>query len=110
MIERVRDQKTRSLCAKVEVVADPELDEIYDECWSSIVEVYMKDGSTYHARRDLPKGEPEFPLSDDTLKDKFMDLACDAIPAEKAEKIYQAVWNLENLEKTSELTRLMRIA
>ncbi len=110
LIEKVRDQKTRSLCAKVEVVADPELDEIYDECWSSIVEVYMKDGSTYHARRDLPKGEPEFPLSDDTLKDKFMDLACDAFPSEKAEKIYQAVWNLENLEKTSELTQLMRIA
>jgi 2-methylcitrate dehydratase PrpD len=108
-LEKIADKRMMSLAAKVEVIADEELEKVYDFKWPSIIEVYMKDGRSFKAQRDLPKGEPEHSLSDEELKDKFMDLACDVVSSEKAGKIFQTVWNLENLDETHELTQLMRI-
>lgn len=106
--EKMNDETVRALARKVEVVADPELEALYDLKWPSIVEVFMRDGKVYSARRDLPKGEPEYPVSDEELKEKFLTLACDAISTDRAEALYQMIWNLEELPKTSELTALLR--
>ena len=108
-LEKIADAKVMALAAKVEVQADPELEKLYDEKWPSIVEVYLKDGRFFQARRDLPKGEPEYPLSDEDLINKFMDLAGDAVSSQRAEEIYRAVWNLENLQNTRTLTQLLII-
>ncbi|MCE5284030.1 MAG: MmgE/PrpD family protein, partial [Deltaproteobacteria bacterium] len=95
------------LAAKVEVHADPELEKLYDQKWPSIVEVVMKDGRTFQARRDLPKGEPEFPLSDEDVVRKFMDLAGDAVSQRRAEEIQETVWKLEKLDDIRTLTGLL---
>jgi 2-methylcitrate dehydratase PrpD len=107
-LERIRNEKVRALARKVQVVADPELEVLYDLKWPSIVEVYMREGQIYSARWDLPKGEPEYPLTDIELKDKFLSLACDAVSTDRAEEIYHMIGNLENLQRTSELTSLLR--
>lgn len=108
-LEKIADAKVMALAAKVEVQADPELEKLYDEKWPSIVEVYLKDGRFFQARRDLPKGEPEYRLSDEDLIIKFMDLAGDVVSSQRVEEIYQSVWNLENLQNTQTLTQLLII-
>jgi 2-methylcitrate dehydratase PrpD len=95
------------LAAKVRVSADPELEALYDEKWPSIIEVTTKDGRVLKARRDLPKGEPEHPVSDVELKEKFMSLACDAVSPERAEQIWQTIMRLEEIENLSDLTALL---
>ena len=105
---KMDDEKTMSLAARVEVIADQELEALYDFKWPSIVEVYMKDGQKYQARRDLPKGEPEHYLSDADLKAKFMDLATDLVSNSKAEEIYRTIMNLENLPDSESVTALLR--
>lgn len=109
-LEKLADEDIMALAAKVEVVADPELEKLYDFKWPSIVEVFMKDGRSFSSRRDLPKGEPEHPLSDAEIKEKFMDLACDSVSAAQAEKIYQMVLDFENIEDVQSLSRLLRMA
>ena len=108
-IEKLADEKIMTLAAKVAVEPDPELEKLYDFKWPSILEVFMQDGRTFKARRDLPKGEPEYPLTDEEVKEKFMDLADDAVSPERAEEIYQQVWHLENLADISALSSLLRI-
>ena len=56
---------------KVSVQADPELDSLYPHQRGSIVEVYAVDGSMHAARVKFPLGEPENPLPDSFIRDKF---------------------------------------
>ncbi len=91
----------------VDVEPDYELDKLYDEKWPSIVEVTLKDGRMLSTRRDLPKGEPEFPCSSEDIKAKFMSLACDAVSVERAEEIWEMIDTLENVNDVNELTKLL---
>jgi len=106
--EKIKDANVLALAAKVDVVKDDELDALYDEKWPAIVEARTKDGRLLSARRDIMKGEPEDPVSDSELKRKFDSLAKDAVSAGRAEKIWQAVFRLEELKSLSELTGLLR--
>ena len=90
------------------MVKDDELDALYDEKWPAIVEVQTKDGRFLSARRDIMKGEPEDPVSDRELRRKFDSLTADAVNADRAEKIWQAVFQLEELKSLSELAGLLR--
>lgn len=108
-MEKIHDPYLLDLAAKVEVVKDDELDELYDEKWPSIVEVWTKDGSHLSARRDIMKGEPEYPVSDEELKAKFTSLATDVVSPERAEEIWQTVMSLEEVSSMSELTALLRV-
>jgi 2-methylcitrate dehydratase PrpD len=107
--EKIRDANVLALAAKVEVVKDDELDALYDEKWPAIVEVKTKDGRLLSARRDIMKGEPEDPVSDRELRRKFDSLTADAVSADRAEKIWQKVFQLEELQSLSELSALLRM-
>ena len=106
--EKIRDANVLALAAKIEVVKDDELDALYDEKWPAIVEVQTKDGRLLSARRDIMKGEPEDPVSDRELRRKFDSLTADAVNADRAEKIWQTVFQLEESKSLSELAGLLR--
>jgi len=108
-MDKINDRDLLALAAKIEVVKDDELDALYDEKWPAIVEVQTNDGRLLSARRDVPKGEPEFPVSDDELKAKFTSIATDAIDAAQAENLWQAIFALDGLDSISELTGLLRV-
>ncbi|MFH1605250.1 MAG: MmgE/PrpD family protein, partial [Pseudomonadota bacterium] len=78
------------------------------EKWPSIVEITTKNGRVLSARRDLPKGEPEYPISDHELKDKFLSLATDCVSKERAEDIWAAVFELDTTKNLSKLTALLK--
>jgi len=101
--EKIADPYLLNLADKVDVVKDDELDALYDEKWPAIVEVTTKDGHRLSARRDVMKGEPEYPISDEDLKAKFTSLATDAVSATRAEEIWQTIMNLEHAGSIMEL-------
>lgn len=105
--ELVRDEQLLQFAGLVDVEADLELDKLYDEKWPSIVTVYTKDGRRLTARHDLPKGEPEFPCTEETMKEKFVSLACDAVSQSRAEDIWNAVSELETMENINQLTNML---
>jgi len=106
--EKIKDPDVLALAGKVEVVKDDELDALYDEKWPAIVEVQTKNGRHLSARRDIMKGEPEDPVSDEQLRRKFDSLATDAVSVERAERIWQTAFRLEELKSLSELAGLLR--
>lgn len=106
-MELIEDPSLLHLASKVEVLPDAELEALYNEKWASIVEVTLKDGRVLTARRDLPKGEPEHPLSDAELKEKFLSLASDCVSVDRAKAIWDAIFKLDEMADVSTLTRLL---
>jgi 2-methylcitrate dehydratase PrpD len=105
--ELIANEELLSFANLVDVEADYELDKLYDEKWPSIVEVKLKNGTTLSARRDLPKGEPEFPCSDSEIRGKFMSLSGDVLALKKATELWDTISNLEEIKDIGELSKLL---
>ena len=96
-IDRIKNSDVLSLAKKVKVAADDELTSLFPQKSAAIVELVTNDGASFVERVDYPKGEPENPLSEEEIKDKFMTLAMYGNKTkEEAEKIIECVWDLEN--------------
>ena len=103
---KMQDPGLRRLMEKVEVVHDEELNRVWPKAWASEVTLMTTEG-TYTQRVDLPKGEPENPMSYQELKDKFTALTTPRIfTEEQGLQIIQAVEQLEQTGGTTELIRL----
>ena len=92
----IADEAIGALTNKVTVAVDDALTQLVPNKRAAIVEIETMDGQRLSERIDLPKGEPETPLSDEELVDKFASLAQYA-GKEQADidQIISAVWNIE---------------
>jgi 2-methylcitrate dehydratase PrpD len=106
--DRIADPAIHELAEKIKVVADEGLDSIYpEECRPTTVEVKTKDGKVYTKRVDYPKGEPRRPLTDEELYAKFVKWSGPSLSPEKAERIREALFRLEEFEDVSEFMGLL---
>ena len=66
-------------------------------------------GSNSHTRRvDLPKGEPENPMSAQEMEDKFILLTeARGFPRDRCERLMEAVRGLEQVSDLAEVARLL---
>ena len=93
--ERLLDPDVRGVLARVEVVADPELSKGYPNQRAAQVEVELNDGRVLKHFQPTRKGDPEMPLSDDEVNDKFLELATPVIGEVKARELLAALWSLD---------------
>jgi 2-methylcitrate dehydratase PrpD len=106
--ERIADPTLHELAEKVKVVPDEGLDSIYpEECRPTTVEVKTIDGKAFEKRVDYPKGEPRTLLTDEELFDKFVRWSGESLTEERAKKIRDVLFRLDELEDVSEFTRLL---
>jgi len=94
--ESLRDPQIREFQKKVEMVYDREVDAAYPTRWIGLVEVETRDGQRLRARVDVPKGDPENPLSRPELLDKARRLAAfrNGASGQELEIIISRVWDL----------------
>lgn len=69
--ERILDKKLIALTQKVAVTEDAGLTALVPGKRAAIVTVMLKDGMRYSQRIDYPKGEPENPISQAEMVEKF---------------------------------------
>jgi 2-methylcitrate dehydratase PrpD len=83
---------------KVRMQLDPEVDGAYPARWIGKVWVKTRDGRSFEARVDEPKGDPGNTLSRPELEDKAQRLAAFAQGASEAEMraVIARVWNLQS--------------
>lgn len=91
--ERLRDPAIRALMAKVSVGLDPELAEAYPRRRAARLRVELKDGRVLEHLQPTRKGDPEMPLSDAELSDKFRELAAPSIGEAPAARLLEALWH-----------------
>lgn len=69
-----KELELNEIAKRVEIVFDPELDDLYPSMRPSEVTMNLKNGEKYVKRVDLPLGEPENPLNKKDIIEKFQKL------------------------------------
>lgn len=103
----IRDPRITSLTNKIEIKA---LDDTDTRAWGASLTLKLKDGQEYSSDVSYPKGDPVLdPLSEEEVIQKFMNniTFSQKITEVRAERILSLITNLEEVDKISELIRLL---
>jgi 2-methylcitrate dehydratase PrpD len=108
--EVVNRRDVRQMIEKVQFGVHPEAEAAGYEKMTTLIDIELDDGRTISGRADFGKGSPANPMSDEELAGKFRECAAwGGLPKPNAEKVVDAVFNLEKLKSIRELTRLLAI-
>lgn len=91
----INDGALQSFAQKVVVEADPQMTVAFPREWPAETQVELKDGRKFVRHVPHPKGEPEAPMSRAEIEAKFRELADMAIDRAAADRVIDAVWDLE---------------
>jgi 2-methylcitrate dehydratase PrpD len=93
--QRLADPATRSLMEKISVSVDPELDAAFPGKRAARVAIRASGGRRGEHLQPTRKGDPDMPLSDRELDDKYLELASPVLGDEAARKLLARLWRLE---------------
>lgn len=102
-VERLADGDLLSLMTKIRIEEGPNLTAAYPRKWPARTTITLKDGRRLAAANDYPKGEPENPLSEGEVIEKFKGLTGEALSSARAEIIIERVLGLESLGNVNDL-------
>src|SRR5579864_7706093 len=106
--DKIMNPAIRDQLRKVEVVADPEIEQVFPALQRVIVTIRTTGGEEFTRQLDFPKGDPRNPLSDGEIEEKFAALAEGVLSRPARQKVKDAVWKLEKLRSVKELMRLLK--
>jgi len=106
--DTVESPAVKAFMKKVECVEDPQLDKDFPKKWPATAAITTKDGKSYRASIEYPKGDPENPLSWDELIGKFEDLTAPVYSERKRQEIVSRVKNLEKQDSISGFAGLLQ--
>ena len=69
--ERVAGADVQALLKNTDVVADAELTKLYPDKFPARVTITLRNGRTFTALRNFPKGDPQEPLTRAEIESKF---------------------------------------
>lgn len=93
----LNDQNLLNLAKRVIVILDESLNSLVPNQRPAIVEITTKNNVVFSKRVDLAKGEPENPLTEFEVKDKFISLALFGEKSqEESNNLFETVWDIEN--------------
>ena len=107
--DRLNDPQLRALMAKVKFSADAELSRAFPRQRAAHVEIDTADGRKLSHFQPTRKGDPEMPLTDTELNDKYLELAAPVLGDAGARALLKELWALETLESV-EFNRGERIS
>ena len=96
---RIGDPETRNLMRRVEVAVDPALDAAFPGQRAARVRITARGGRSEEFLQPTRIGDPEAPLSDGQLEDKFLELSAPVLGPERARKLLDRLWRLETEAK-----------
>lgn len=95
---RLADPRTQDLLRRVELHIDPELDAAFPGRRAARIEIERDDGSVLRHYQPTRKGDPDMPLSDEELTEKYLELAVPVIGEKRARRLRDVVWRLDESE------------
>lgn len=100
------DPVVLELIDKISVRPHPDLSE---HSSAGISEIITRDGRRFIKRVDIPHGFGPDPLTDKELEEKFLEMAVEHFLSEHIRKIFNIIWNIDQLDDIRDLTKLMVI-
>ena len=94
--QRLTDPEIRQLMTRVELSVEPELDAAFPGRRAARITMETTDGRRGEFYQSHRKGDPEQPLSDGELNDKFLELVQPVLGDAKAGALLAQLWALES--------------
>jgi 2-methylcitrate dehydratase PrpD len=95
--ERLEDPATRALMRRIEVSLDPELDAAFPRQRAARVAIEAAGGRSGEWLQPTRIGDPDAPLSDRQLEDKYLELAGPVLGEKPAGELLARLWALETV-------------
>ena len=108
-VANIKDQRILNLMRRVSVVVDPKMEECYPRVRSARVEITTTKGEKFSSQVDHPKGDPENPLSDKELEEKFRNVTSTKLSPKRGDKILKAIESMEILRTVRSFARILRV-
>lgn len=89
---RLADERVKALMQRTELVIDEECAAAFPSRRSAKVAIELKDGRRVDHYQRTRIGDPDAPLSDAQVSDKFLELAGPVLGAEKARAVLAELW------------------
>jgi 2-methylcitrate dehydratase PrpD len=100
---RLQDPDLLQLMERIEIRSDPQLSLQYPVRWPARVEIITRDGKRLKGSSDYPKGDPENPLGERDVIEKFRGLTKGLLSDPSAEAIVERVMDLEDIDDVRHL-------
>jgi 2-methylcitrate dehydratase PrpD len=97
--QMLSDPRTKGLMQKISVAIDPELDAAFPAKRAARVAITARGGRREEFLQPTRKGDPDMPLTDAELEQKFLELAAPVVGEEPARKLLARLWRLETEKK-----------
>jgi 2-methylcitrate dehydratase len=107
--ERFKDPEVWKFLENVKVERNAELSAMYPDAVANIVHVDLADGRQLTKRVDYPLGHAKNRLNDLAVEGKFIALVEPAISDERAKKIIELAWKLDEAKSVGELMRALEM-
>jgi 2-methylcitrate dehydratase PrpD len=91
---RLRDQGTRALMDRIKLSVDPELESAFPAKRAARVAIRAR-GKREQWLQPTRVGDPDAPLSDRVLEEKYLELAVPVLGEERARAVLAQLWQLE---------------
>ncbi len=105
--EKIMDPVVRSFLPKIKVVADPEFEKTFPDLKQSRAEIKTKQGKSFIITLDYPLGDYREPMDETTLLKKFDAMVLPETGQAKRDRLVDTIMNLEKLDDTAELAKMM---
>jgi len=102
----LQDQGLLQLARKVRVSVDPEFDRLFPDKTVAKVTIHTGRGA-FATTVEYPRGNPENPLSDAELAEKFRSLTVDVLGEERSAELKVAIDHLEQMDSVKRLAELL---
>lgn len=107
--ERIHEPNLRALFPKIEVVADTEFERQFPAKKCSAVAITTSDGRTFEKQVDYPRGNPNNPMTDADIEEKFRALTGGVMDKAAQDRVIAAVNGLDRAHDLSEFTAAMTV-
>jgi len=101
--ERLADPAIRELMRRIELTVDPELDAAFPGQRAARVSMELDTGETHEFFQPTRHGDPESPLSDADLSDKFRELVDPVLGESRAAQLLERLWHLDHCKHIQQL-------
>lgn len=100
--ETLRDPRLASLIPAIHVNVTEEMNAIYPSKWVAKVAVKTKKGEVYTTFVEYPKGDPENPMTDLEVDEKYLLLATLKIEESRARKILEKCRSIDEFDSVGD--------
>jgi 2-methylcitrate dehydratase PrpD len=101
----LQDPQIKGIMDKVTVAVDPEIAKGYPTQRAARVTIDLIDGTRLERFQPTRKGDPDAPLSDIELSEKFIELSTPVLGTVEARDWLDALWNSDDIDRLSYAAR-----